>query len=82
MKLLILLTTSILSAEVVITKFNVVNFHGKPLKHVTMEISKTDSTERLYYMGSFELDRYELVKCSKIEGYCLIEKDPFEKDIR
>lgn len=79
MKPLLILIASLLSAEVVITKFNVVNFHNRPLKNVTMETSKTDSTERLYYLGSFELDRYELVKCSKKEGYCLIEKYPIDK---
>lgn len=79
MKLLILLIASMLSAEVVITKFNVVNFHNKSLKNVTMERDKGNSTERLYYLGSFELDRYELAKCSKKEGLCLVEKDPFDK---
>lgn len=79
MKSLILLIASLLSAEVIITKYNVVNFHNRPLKNVTMEIDKKDSTKRLYYLGSFELDKYELVKCSKKEGLCLIEKDPFEK---
>lgn len=79
MKLLLILIASLLSAEVTITKYNVVNFHGKPLKHVTLETSKSDSTERLFYLGSFELIEYELVKCNKKEGQCLIEKDPFEK---
>lgn len=79
MKLLLILIASLLSAEVIITKFNVVNFHNRPLKNVTLEKSKTDSTERLYYLGSFELDKYELVKCRKKEGRCLVEKDPFDK---
>lgn len=79
MKLFIMLIASLLSADVIIKKYNVVNFHNKPLKHVTMETSKTDSSERLYYRGSFELDKYELVKCNKKEGYCLVEKDPFDK---
>lgn len=80
MKLIILLfIASIAMADVTITKFNVVNFHNRPLKHVTMETSKKDSTERLFYLGSFELIEYELVKCNKKEGICLVEKDPFEK---
>lgn len=81
MKLLIILIASLLFAEVTITKYKVVNFHNKPLKNVTMETSKNDSTERLYYLGSFELDKYELVKCDKKEGYCLIEKDPTLKGL-
>jgi hypothetical protein len=44
-----------------------------------MEVDNKDGTERLYYLSSFALDNYELVKCSKKEGYCLIEKDPTEK---
>lgn len=79
MKLLLMLIASLLSAEVTITKYNVVNFHNKPLKNVTLETSKTDSTERLYYLGSFELDKYELMKCNKKEGICLIEKDPTKR---
>ncbi len=79
MKLLTILIASLLSAEVTITNYNVVNFHNKPLKHVTMEVDNKTGAERLYYLGSFELCDYELVKCSKKEGRCLVEKDPTEK---
>jgi len=79
MKTQILLIASIAMADVTITKFNVVNFHNRPLKNVTMEVDSRTGAERLYYLGSFELDRYELVKCSKPEGYCLTEKDPTER---
>lgn len=79
MKLLIILIASLLSAEVTITKFNAVNFHNRPLKHVTMEVDNKTGTERLYYLGSFELIEYELIECNKKEGRCLIEKDPTEK---
>jgi hypothetical protein len=83
MKLLLTLSVSLLlQADVIITKYNVVNFHGKPLKHVTMEIDNKDSTKRLYYLDSFELCGYELIKCNKKEGICLVEKDLFEKGLR
>jgi len=77
--IIFLLIASIAMADVTITKYNVVNFHNKPLKNVTMEVDNEAGTERLYYLGSFRLDNYELVKCNKKEGICLVEKDPFEK---